>query len=106
MEMEEDCLASAYTTVSYSLHNSVLQLAQHCLTACTTLSYILHNTVLQLAQHCLTTCTTLSYSLHNSVLHLICGKVGVFPGYLKLLFTKKMGLKPRPFRTALISPEL
>jgi len=38
--------------------------------------------------------TTVSYSLwqkcftayDKSVLQLICGKVGVFPGYLKLLF--------------------
>jgi hypothetical protein len=58
MKMEKDCWANAYS-------NSVLQLAA-------TVSY-------RLWQQCLTDCG-------NSVLQLICGKVGVFPGYLKLLF--------------------
>jgi hypothetical protein len=65
MKMEKDCLGS--------------RLWQHCLTAYT-------NSVLQLKptvsysswQHCLT-------AYGDNVLQLICGKVGVFPGYLKLL---------------------
>jgi hypothetical protein len=99
MEMEEECLSSRLwkwkrtvwqtliAIMSYSLHNNVLQLTQQCLTTYTTMSYSLHNSVLQLTQQCLTAYTTVSYNLHNSVLQLICGKVGVFPGYLKLLFT-------------------
>jgi hypothetical protein len=59
MKMEGNCLATAYS-------NSVLQFTA-------TVSY-------SLQQQCLTV-----YA--NNVLQLICGKVGVFPGYLKLLFT-------------------
>jgi hypothetical protein len=72
--------------VSYKLRNSVLQLTQHCLTAYAIVSYSLRNTVLQLTQHCLT-------NYGNNVLQLICGKVVVFPGYLKLLFTPSTPMK-------------
>jgi hypothetical protein len=58
MEMEGNCLATTYS-------NSVLQFTA-------TVSY-------SLRQQCLTV-------YGNNVLQLIYGKVGVFPGYLKLLF--------------------
>jgi hypothetical protein len=77
MEMEEECLSSRLWKWKRTVWQTLIAI----------MSYSLHNSVLQLTQECLTAYTTVSYSLHNSVLQLICGKVGVFPGYLKLLFT-------------------